>query len=70
MTDYSHLDALEIRLSNERVRLANAKTAYEKTLRGVWVAGITQEIEHERKILGLSEIETMTDDELLAELSA
>lgn len=36
----SHLDALNLRLSNERVRLANAKTDSERTLRAVWIQQI------------------------------
>jgi hypothetical protein len=69
--DLSHLHALRVRLSNERIRLQNAKTAKERELRAVWVAGIEREIEGELKFLGLTEdpepVE-MTTDELLAEL--
>jgi len=66
MTD--HLDALNTRLAHERDRLANAKTARERALRSVWVAGNEREIASERKFLGLAEIDAMSDDELLAEL--
>lgn len=59
MTDTSHLDALQLRLSHERDRLARAKTEQEREMRRVWVAQIEKEIGLERD---------MTDDELLAEL--
>jgi hypothetical protein len=57
----SHLDALELRLSHERSRLANAKTAGERELRSVWIAQIEKEIG--------AELPEISDDELLAELS-
>ena len=53
MIDLSHLHALEYRLSNERVRLAEAKTKKEIEMRKVWVAGIEKEIENEKKFLGI-----------------
>jgi hypothetical protein len=65
-----HLAALNLRLSNERVRLAAAKTQKERELRSVWVAGIEKEISHEIEFLGQQEPETeLTDDELLAALT-
>jgi hypothetical protein len=63
----SHLNALRVRLSNERVRLANAKTAGERELRAVWVAGIEKEIQFEENHT-FSDTE-MSDDELLAALT-
>ncbi|HXJ39712.1 MAG TPA: hypothetical protein VNH18_10570 [Bryobacteraceae bacterium] len=69
----NHLHALELRLSHERERLAQAKTARERELRAVWVAQIEREIAGERKFLGLPESEadaTVSDDELLAQLLA
>ena len=39
-----HLNVLNLMLSNERCRLARAKTSYEKELRKVWVNGIEKEI--------------------------
>lgn len=66
----AHLDALNLRLSHERSRLAAAKSQKEKTMRAVWVAGIEKEIAQERVFLGLTDVTEveMTDDELLAEL--
>ena len=66
----SHLSALELRLSNERVRLANAKTAKERELRRVWIAQIEKEIDREIEFIGKVAESDMTDDELLAALTA
>lgn len=68
----THLNALQLRLSNERVYLAKAKSEGERELRKVWVSQIEDEISAEIAFLGKTagpEIE-MTDDELLAELMA
>ena len=74
MIDYSHLDALNLHLSNERVRFANAKTDKERERRKVWVAGLAKEIAAERKFLGLSEVEEEIDwedlDAFVVELSS
>lgn len=65
MIDYSHLDALNFGLSNERVRLANAKTEQERELRKVWVEGLEKEISRERVFLGLPVVEEVCSmDEL------
>lgn len=71
----SHLDALNLRLSNERVRLSQAKTQNEIELRTVWVKGIEKEIKSEIEFLKSKGIEVFTniddipdDDALLAEL--
>lgn len=61
----NHIDALQLRLSNERMALASAKTDGEKQLRGVWVAQIEKEIAGEEKFLAGTEL---SDDELMAEL--
>lgn len=67
----SHLNALQVRLSNERVRLANAKTEAERELRRVWVAGIEKEIAVEQStVFSDTAADAMTDDELLAALEA
>jgi len=67
MTDFSHLDALNLRLSHERARFAKDQSE----IRAVWIKQIEKEIAGERKHLGLTEIEeTMSDDELLAALAA
>ena len=65
----NHLDALYLRLSNERNYLAVAKSENEKALRQVWIAQIARVSEGELKFLDskLEPIE-MSDDELLAEL--
>lgn len=60
-----HLNALNLRLSNERGYLAKAKTEGERQLRAVWIAQIEKEIAHEREFNADPE---MTDEELLAEL--
>lgn len=66
----SHLNALELRLSNERVRLANAKTQHERDMRTVWIAQIEKEIAQERTTFGSDPVDTMTDDELLKALKS
>jgi hypothetical protein len=67
MTDFSHLDALQSRLLNERARLNKATTRKEREMRAAWVMQCEKEIESEYKFLGIT---PMTDDELLAELLA
>ena len=63
----NHLDTLQLRLSNERVRLQNATTDKERNLRRVWVAQIEKEIAAER---GFEEpTKPMTDEELLSQLT-
>lgn len=64
----THLNALELRLSNERWYLAMAKTNGERELRRVWISQIEKEISHEMKFHA-DEIE-MSDDEILKELMA
>ena len=59
-----HIDTLELRLSHERVRLANAKNAKEREMRAVWVAGIEKEIAAER-----GRLPDMSLDDLAKELS-
>jgi hypothetical protein len=61
-----HIDALKLRLSNERSALAAAKTDGERQLRKVWISQIEKEIAGEQKFLAG---EKLTDDELLAELT-
>lgn len=64
----THLDALELRLSNERLRLSAATSTQEKEMRTVWVAQIEKEIAAEYKFLGIAPPADMTDEEILAEL--
>lgn len=63
----SHLDALNLRLSNERVRLANAKTDSEIALRTIWIQQIEKEIRNEA---GFVTSQDISDEELLRELNA
>jgi hypothetical protein len=64
--DMTHLDALELRLSNERIRLAQSKTDQERKLRAVWIKQIEKEITAERKY---DDVELLSIDELAAELA-
>jgi hypothetical protein len=71
--DTSHLNAIRLRLSNERNRLANSSTDAERSLRSIWVAGIERELQGELTFLGLpAELapaeEAISDEALLAEL--
>lgn len=70
MVDLTHLDALRLRLSHERARLAAAKKPSEQEIRSVWVAGIEKEIAAELKFLGIEDqpLPDVSDDELLDEL--
>jgi hypothetical protein len=70
IAEREHLSALQLQLSNERVRLANATTAGERELRAVWVAQLEREIAGEHAFLGERIGDDMTDDELLAALQA
>jgi hypothetical protein len=67
-----HLDALNLRLSNERAYLFAAKSKAERELRTVWIAQIEKEIQSERAFLGLPPdvADEMSDDELMAVLMA
>lgn len=68
-----HLNALEVNLSNERVRLYNAKTCAERDLRSVWVSQLEREVAKEKEFIGYVEpagISGMSEDELMAELMA
>lgn len=69
MANREHLAALELRLSNERVRLASAKSDQERRLREVWVRQIENEILREKHGSYFDSIENdMSTDELLAAL--
>ena len=67
----THLDYLELRLSNERSRLADAKSDGERELRQVWVSQLEREIAREIEFLGgkAQDLTDISDDELLAELA-
>lgn len=62
--NFSHLDALNLNLSNERMRLANAKTFEEIELRKVWVTQLEKEVAAERKFLGLADEIEVSDSDL------
>jgi hypothetical protein len=62
-----HLHALNLNLSNERIRLSNAKTDGEIELRSIWIAQLEKEISEEEKLLGLKQPD-ISDDDLLSEL--
>jgi len=68
--DTTHLVALQTRLSHERARLANAKTAKERELRAVWVAQAEKELAGELRFLGMSDTAPadIDDTDLLAAL--
>ncbi len=67
----SHLDALNLSLSHERSRLANAPTEAERRLRAVWVAQLEREVAAEQKFIGeCAPAPDMTDAELLRELES
>jgi len=71
MTDTSHLEALQVGLSHERARLADAKTESERALRTIWVQQYERQIADERAFLGMpaeTPVDEMTDDEILADL--
>lgn len=62
-----HLHALNLNLSNERIRLSNAKTDGEIELRSIWIAQLEKEISEEEKLLSLKQPD-ISDDDLLSEL--
>lgn len=72
MTDTSHLVALHNGLAHEKDRLSKAKTDSERAIRTVWVKQLEREVADEYTFLGMaqdSELETLSDDDLLAALS-
>lgn len=61
-----HLSALQLRLSNERIRLNQATNKGEIELRSVWVKQLEKEVQGEFEFLNQHNV--MSDDELLKEL--
>jgi hypothetical protein len=61
-----HLSALQLRLSNERIRLSQATNKGEIELRTVWAKQLEKEVDGEYKFLNKDN--AMSDDELLKEL--
>jgi hypothetical protein len=60
-----HLSMLQLRLSNERIRLSQATSKGEIELRKVWVKQMEKEVSGELEFLSVNEMST---DELLKEL--
>lgn len=61
-----HLSALQLRLSNERIRLSQATNKDEIALRSVWVKQMEKEVQGEVEFL--NQRDDLTADELLKEL--
>lgn len=72
MTDFRHLDAINMRIARETGRLASATTDSERAYRRREIAAAEKELAAEYRYLGidLGPLVTMTDEELLAELGA
>jgi hypothetical protein len=72
MKDQPHLAHLELRLSHERVRLANARSSKERSLREVWVKQIEREIASELRLLSKNalDVDGLSDDQLLETFKA
>jgi hypothetical protein len=71
MIDFSHLEAIILRLENERRRLDAATKPAEIATRKAWVAGCEKEIANEYEFLGIDKAAfDLRADELLAELAA
>jgi hypothetical protein len=62
----THLNALMLNLSNERIRLSNAKDAGEIALRTVWVKQLPKEIADELAIDPEPFSDTSADELLMA----
>ncbi len=69
MSDQSHLNALLLRLSNERIR-RDRSTGAERKLRDVWVKQCENEVEREYQFLGLTPPvdEVISMDDIMKEL--
>ena len=65
--EMTHLHALNLNLSNERIRLSNAKTDGEIELRSIWIAQLEKEIAEEERFLEPNHLD-ISDDDLLSEL--
>ena len=61
-----HLSALQLRLSNERIRLSQATNKDEIALRSAWVKQMEKEVQGELEFL--NQCDDLTADELLKEL--
>lgn len=73
MTDFSHLDAIQARLSRETARMACATTEGERAFRQREIIAAEKELAAEYKFLGIEPAtldDILTDEQLLAELMA
>lgn len=70
MTDFTHLNTISQRLLRETERYAAAKTVGERVFREAQMRAATKELDTEYRFLGIeaAPLNTMTDEELLAEL--
>lgn len=66
--DLSHLHAIELRLSNERIRLSQAKTEQERQLRKVWVEQTEKELDAEYRFLGIEKPAEMSLEDIFHEM--
>ena len=64
----THLDTLEMMLSNERTRMMNSKTDGELALRKQWVRQIQTQVNDEKQRQGFNSFDQMTDEELMKAL--
>ena len=72
MTDFSHMNAIEARISHEKARLALARNEHESAFRLREIAAGERELAAEYRFLGIepATLDTiMSDDELLAALT-
>jgi hypothetical protein len=65
----THLDCLNLHLSNERIRLSRASSDGERELRAVFVAQLEKEVAGEVSFLGIT-ADKLSEDELTAALLA
>lgn len=68
MTDFSHLDAIDQRLSHERTRVLQAKTDKEREWREHNVRQIEKERADEIKFLERNGVKFTTIEEIMSEL--
>ena len=72
--DLSHLDAIQSRIGREKARMAAATSENERAFRAREIKAAEKELAAEYKFLGIAPLSLdeilLSDDELLAELSA
>lgn len=67
MTDFNHLDAIDLRLSHERARVTQAKTKKEREWHQHNVRMIEQERDSEIKFLEKNGVKFPSIDEILSD---